>query len=282
MMMGQSKGKCPKKQSQSEATSSNTKSSPLSVQSASTPSQRTSQHRPHHVPNSAMLSPRTITPERRRPSVTTDPKPRPNKTTFKITRHDPTEHKVRDWTICSIMPVVFIGDSNLGRIPPHTHIDVQIDSYPGANFSHITQILDKSPINPHTQIVVLSLGFNNREQGGKRAAAQFDALLTKATERYPQASIYFPGIHFSRYLSRSQQDTLRYINNHFSDCTPNILYGTYPIHFTSDNLHWTPESATEIFNIWMEQLRPPPPESPTTSHHNHIHYQITPSPSPSP
>ena len=259
MMMGQRKGKCPKKQSHSEATSINIESLPLSVQSVSTPLQGTLQ--PHHVLNSAMLSPLTFTPECRRPSVTTDPKPRPNKTTFKITRHDPTEHKVRDWTIHSIQPVVFIGDSNLGRILPHTHIDVQIDSYPGADFSHITQILDKSPIYPDTQHVVLALGFNNREQGHVRAADLFDALLQKAIEHYPQANIHIPAIHFSRYLSRPQQDTLRFLNGYFEDHCPHILYGTYPIHYTSDNLHWTPLSATEIFEAWMEQIRPPTPEA---------------------
>ncbi|CAL8360281.1 unnamed protein product [Arctogadus glacialis] len=110
VMMGQSKGKCPTKQSQSEAPSNNTKSPPLSVQSTSTPSQRTVQLRLHRVLNSASLSPLTVTPGRRRPSGTTDPKPRPNKTMFKRTRHDPTGYKVRDWTIRSIQPVVIIGD----------------------------------------------------------------------------------------------------------------------------------------------------------------------------
>ncbi|CAL8235476.1 unnamed protein product [Boreogadus saida] len=99
VMMGQSKGKRPTKRSQSEAPSNNTTSPPLSVQSTSTASQRTVQLRLHHVLNSATLSPLTVTPERRRPSGTTDPKPRPNKTMFKRTRHDPTGHKVRDWTI---------------------------------------------------------------------------------------------------------------------------------------------------------------------------------------
>ncbi|CAL8266820.1 unnamed protein product [Boreogadus saida] len=77
-------------QSQSEAPSNNTKSPPLSVPSTSTPSQRPVQLRLHHVLHSASLSPLTVTPERRRPSGTTDPKPRPNKTMFKRTRHDPT------------------------------------------------------------------------------------------------------------------------------------------------------------------------------------------------
>ncbi|CAL8235117.1 unnamed protein product [Arctogadus glacialis] len=90
VMMGQSKGKRPTKRSQSEAPSNNTKSPPLSVQSTSTPSQRHVQLRLHHALNSTSLSPLTVTPERRRPSGTTDPKPRPNKTMFKRTRHDPT------------------------------------------------------------------------------------------------------------------------------------------------------------------------------------------------
>ncbi|CAL8282832.1 unnamed protein product [Boreogadus saida] len=62
------------------------------VQSTSTASQRTVQLRLHRALHSASLSHLTVTPERRRPSGTTDPKPRPNKTMFKRTRHDPTGH----------------------------------------------------------------------------------------------------------------------------------------------------------------------------------------------
>ena len=51
-------------------------------------------------------------------------------------------------------------------------------------------------------MVELSLGLNNREPGGGRAGGQLHALCSKASERYPQDTIYDPDIHFSWYLSR--------------------------------------------------------------------------------
>ena len=255
MMMGQSKGNCPKMQSHSEATSNNIKSLPRPVQSASTPSQRTLQLELHDALNSATLSPRTITPERRRPSVPTGTQPRPNKMTFKINRHDPTGHKVRDWTICSTKPVVIIGDSNLSRIPPHTHIDIQIDSYPGAKFQHITQILDKNPPNTHTKIVVLSLGINHRENLFESVTGSLQALHRKTLEKYPQATIYVPIINFSKHLAAPHQTLLTKLNA-FITTKYNTLFEIHHSEFYTahDDIHWTTNTASHILQHWLSQL----------------------------
>jgi hypothetical protein len=47
-------------------------------------------------------------------------------------------------------------------------------------------------------MVELSVGLNHREPRGGRAAGQLHALCSKASERYPQDTIYDPDIHFSR------------------------------------------------------------------------------------
>ncbi|XP_053089523.1 uncharacterized protein LOC117596787 [Pangasianodon hypophthalmus] len=80
------------------------------------------------------------------------------------TRHPNTTRKIADWTLEVKKPVLFIGDSNLSRIPYFSDENVQVDSYPGANFLHIAKVLQKLTPNPNTQKVVLSLGINNREQ----------------------------------------------------------------------------------------------------------------------
>ncbi|CAL8235687.1 unnamed protein product [Boreogadus saida] len=47
-------------------------------------------------------------------------------------------------------------------------------------------------------MVELSLGLHHSEPGAGRAAGQLHALCSKASERYPQDTIYVPDIHFSR------------------------------------------------------------------------------------
>ncbi|MGL5802378.1 MAG: hypothetical protein ACRCX7_07285, partial [Cetobacterium sp.] len=68
-------------------------------------------------------------------------------------RHINTERKAIDWSINIHKPIVFIGDSNLSRIPKIGNREVQVDSFPGANFRHISIILEKLSTHPHTQKV---------------------------------------------------------------------------------------------------------------------------------
>lgn len=63
---------------------------------------------------------------------------------------------------------LIIGDSNLARIPGFKNPDLQIESYPGANFRHIEAILAKLTTTPMVEKVVLSVGLNNRGQKLKR------------------------------------------------------------------------------------------------------------------
>lgn len=61
-------------------------------------------------------------------------------------------------------PVVFLGDSNLNRIPPSRNGQIQIESYPGANFYHFLNLLETASVCEGTGMVVLSVGLNNKDQ----------------------------------------------------------------------------------------------------------------------
>lgn len=52
-------------------------------------------------------------------------------------KHSRSTRKIQDWHLKVHKPIVFIGDSNLARIPQFHNPLVQFDSFPGANFLHI-------------------------------------------------------------------------------------------------------------------------------------------------
>lgn len=177
---------------------------------------------------------------------------------YRPTRHNLSTRKTYDWHITSHKPITIIGDSNLCRIPPHPYKHIQIDSYPGAQFHHITGVLAKSTPNPNTKVVVLSLGINNKDQERKSTPiSQLQILHNKATVMYPNATIYWPIINFSPNLTRQQKDMLKHINTYITTHY-NALLEIDHSEFTTENhdyIHWTPATAAKILTHWATQLK---------------------------
>lgn len=173
------------------------------------------------------------------------------------TRHANTAHKITDWTIEAKKPILFIGDSNLSRIPHFTDEQIQVDSYPGANFLHIAKILKQTDPNPDTQKVVLSLGINNKDQHFENTSKkQLQELWRAAATAFPNATIYTPLLNFSDLLLKRHQENLRKLNK-FILAHPNPLQELHPLRFRvdpRDPVHWTAETATQMFEYWCDQL----------------------------
>lgn len=86
----------------------------------------------------------------------------PDPTIFRPTRHIRTNRKMEDWTLTATRKWVILGDSNVARLPPHSIPDLQVESYPGANFRHAEGILAKTKCNVVVEKVILSFGLNSR------------------------------------------------------------------------------------------------------------------------
>lgn len=90
--------------------------------------------------------------------------------------HTPTYHwarvsrKLQDWRIKVNKPIVFLGDSNLSRIPPFNNDQIQVESYPGANFYHFFNLLETALVCDNTGLVVLSIGLNNKDQDPQKTS----------------------------------------------------------------------------------------------------------------
>lgn len=162
--------------------------------------------------------------------------------------HTPTYHRVRasrklqDWRIKVNKPIVFLGDSNLSRIPPFDNDQIQVESYPGANFYHFFNLLETAPVCENTGLVVLSIGLNSVVNGVKIV--------------FPNADIFVAHVHFSKSLSKTQQYNLTIINN-FISTHYNYLpcISQHHFHTTADGIHWMRETAEKIFGSWCESLR---------------------------
>lgn len=176
--------------------------------------------------------------------------------------HFPSYHttrssrKVQGWNITVHEGVLILGDTNLHRIPGFTLTDLQIDSYPDANFYHFTQLLAKTPQHPEVWLVVLSLGLNNREQDpNKTSIKQLRTVVKLAASVFPSAELFIPLIHYSRLLPQVEQRNLSVINKHIqSKYQPLPLLPADQFTTEDDNLSWKTEMARLIFELWVKQL----------------------------
>ncbi|XP_052338573.1 uncharacterized protein LOC118372502 [Oncorhynchus keta] len=178
-------------------------------------------------------------------------------TLFYPTCHSRTERKINDWSIEITKPVVFIGDSNLARIPSFTDTNTQIDSFPGATFRHIAGVIGKLGKQENTQKVVLSVGLvNGLNQQYSTAVKQLQQLLNKTTEVFPHAQVYVPIIHFSDELSWEKQNVLNQLNQYIQkNCRELLDLNKLRFHTMQDDpIHWRPDTAVNILNYWLDQL----------------------------
>lgn len=165
--------------------------------------------------------------------------------------------KITDRQFRCTKPIWFLGDSNLSRMPPHCSAEVQTDSYPGASFYHFSQILEKTPLHALVKLVVLLVGINNKDQDPhKTSIKQLRMLYRKAQSVFPNANIYFTLINYSQALPREQKQNLDIVNEFAQKRLP--VLGRLvedQFHTVSDNIHWTQDTAAQMFKHWCNELQ---------------------------
>ncbi|XP_059184757.1 mucin-2-like [Centropristis striata] len=151
------------------------------------------------------------------------------------------------------------ANSNINRIPAHPYPNIQLDSYPGANTYHFTKVMEKTPVNHHVKILIISIGTNNKDQDARQTSIkQLKTVFRLAGSTFPNADIYFPIINFSPQLTTTQKSNLTLINNVMATHFPILLEIPHDTFTTEkDNIHWTPFTASRIFENWLRQLNLP-------------------------
>lgn len=180
--------------------------------------------------------------------------PQPHK--FGPTRHIRTERKLVDWTVSVTKKWLFIGDSNLSRMPYHGISDLQIDSFPGANFRHISSILSKAIGQVVVEKIVISCGINSRAQKTKETTVkQLQTAVRMAKRRFPYSEIWIPLLNFSTDLPVKEQLNLKQLNAYLFKNMPYIgLLPDNSFQTEKDNIHWTKSTADAMFDHWVALL----------------------------
>lgn len=187
--------------------------------------------------------------------------PKPQR--MKVIRHENSYRKMIDWDLKVEKKWLIIGDSNLARIPGYSIPDLQIDSYPGANFRHAQALLSKATSQVMVEKLVLSFGLNSRGQRAKETAVkQMQAAVRTAKKKFPFAEVWVPVINYSTSLTASEQFSLQTLNAHitrnlpFIPALPNSVFRT-----EKDNIHWNRNTACAMLDHWLCFLNWNPPQA---------------------
>lgn len=172
-------------------------------------------------------------------------------------RHINTLHKLKNWSLSVRHKWLIVGDSNVSRIPPYNIPHLQVDSFPGATFMHIRSILDKVEPDPKVEILILSVGINNRSQKSPEASlSELRRLIAVAETKFRNAAVWVPVINFSRSLPKKEQNHLHVINKFitthclFIQDLPRSMFTV-----EKDGVHWSHATAKRMLQHWAEAAK---------------------------
>jgi hypothetical protein len=155
--------------------------------------------------------------------------------------------------------LLVIGDSNLGRISSSPTQDVQIQSYPGAHFHHMTDILKEYQHTAKPDNLIISIGINNRSSEPKTTSfRQLQTMLNAANKFAPKAKIYIPIINFSHGLLPEEKRRLNELNKAIEETKkaihiPPLSYSDFNVR-GFDRIHWTRDTANGMLQHWINHL----------------------------
>lgn len=182
----------------------------------------------------------------------TTPPSATNETTLRHpTRHVSTNRKTQDWNLFIENPVIIIGDTNVGQCPAFADFKLQIDSFPGATFRHIKDVINKLQISPEVTMVILSLGIENRTQQLKTATKEIQSLMKSMYETFPNAIIRVSQINYSTNLPVIERELLEDLNKFIKSKYKTVeQLPAAEFNTGDDNVTWTPETADRMFRWW--------------------------------
>lgn len=118
------------------------------------------------------------------------------------TKHLNTNRKLWDWNLTVTKKWLIIDDPNLSRIEEHHVSDLQINSYPGATFAHVVNIMAKTILNTKVEKVILAFFIYHRGQPiDKMTTKQLQNAINKPSETFMTTQIWIPLINYSKTLT---------------------------------------------------------------------------------
>ncbi|KAL3872513.1 hypothetical protein ACJMK2_035739 [Sinanodonta woodiana] len=167
-----------------------------------------------------------------------------------------------DWSLPKIsFPILVIGDSNLARITNTTEHPVQIEAFPGANISYITQLLDSYKYESKPQRIVVNVGINDKgNMNTNQTFQEMKHLFKVARERFPHSKLFVTKILISEQLevrNSKEAENIKRLNENMSKIQGVTVLDTgiaKEVVFHRDGIHWSPRSANLILCDWLQQM----------------------------
>lgn len=180
----------------------------------------------------------------------------PKESRSRVNKHVITQRKMVEWGLSVNKKWLIIGDSNLSKFPVFSIADLQVESYPGANFRHAQEVLSKATVHTTVEKVVLAFGINSRRQKPKETTVkQLQGAVRTAKRSFPYAEIWVPLINYSSSLPVAERHNLQKLNAHIQRNMPFLpLLDEELFQTDEDEVHWTRQTAKEILKNWATAL----------------------------
>ena len=173
----------------------------------------------------------------------------------------------KDWKLPELSkPTLVLGDSNLAGITK-TRVsqikDLEVLSYRGGQFFHLSKMLKKSSPQRHVTKLILSVGINERNNYNScRETYNCNAFLKEVRRVFPEAKIFFASPQWQPELLNSHEnENLSHLEGILSlvkDITllPFLERSKFKISPTDTKfgIHWTTETANQMLDCWIQAL----------------------------
>ena len=166
------------------------------------------------------------------------------------------------WSLPNITKdTLVIGDSNLCNITHAQTDNIQIESFPGAQFRQIKYIIDNYSHLGTPKNIILSVGINNRSsKPSNTSIPEMKNVISSISKNFPNSKIYFPLINYSNNLPGSEISNLDKINQAIKSLSnvtviDKLISGKFYTN-PSDrtNIHWSTNTANSLLSNWLSHL----------------------------
>lgn len=186
------------------------------------------------------------------PSNTNNPKEGTHKT------HTRSSNKQK-WKMDNIThKTLIMGDSNLKSIKK-TVDDVKVESFPGAKFHNITNLVKEYPNAAYKpKNLIVNVGLNNYHNKTQPSKQQIDKMCTALKSKFPDTRIFIPQVNIPEDLPQFGIENLHSINeylktklNHIT-VIPKLSQSKFTL--AADGYHWTQFTGNQFLNHWLAHL----------------------------
>ena len=170
-------------------------------------------------------------------------------------RYPNPQLKLQNWRLPILSKMVaIVGDSNLSRIEPFTHISCQVESYPGARIEHIAHLFTTYISSHAPRFLILSIGINDATNRQPHLQNNIGSILKHLPHQFNQTKVFFVELQVSPSQPPLVHDKAGQINRSVP-VDMHLIPGLPCFETGRDNVHWTPQCANSLVLHWLNHIK---------------------------